>query len=143
MKGKQMFTKSPIHIATVLALGVFAFSGAVFAHQAMNEKTVESTPVPQAKVESASTQITPPPISTPVTTEADPCTKTITQSTDSSNGNSTNVKSTDVHCQSHTDSSNTSVDINNSTHQSATTGDSTGQSGTASNSDTTHINVNH
>lgn len=137
-----MFIKSPIHIATVLVLGVFAFSGAAFAHFAQGQKVVESKSTTQPKVKSVTTENTA--VETPALapTQSEPCSKTVTETNDTSGSNATNIKRTEVHCQSSTESGSTSVDISNDSSQSATTGDSTGQSGTASNNDTTDINVN-
>ena len=76
----------------------------------------------------------------PSETEADPCTNTVTEHSSESGTNSINESSTAVHCASDSHHG-TNIDINNDVNQSATTGDSDGQSGTASNSNTTDINV--
>ncbi len=137
-----MLGKSSVRLVAALAILVFASSGAAFAHFASDQKAVESGRTTQPKVESATTNSNPVPNSTLTPIQSEPCTKTVTETNDTSGPNATNIKKTEVHCQSHSSSGSTSVDVENSTDQSAVTGDSTGQSGTASNTDTTDINVN-
>jgi hypothetical protein len=135
--------KSLTRVTAVLAVLILASSGAAFAHFASNPEIVESkTVVTQPQVESASTDNTssPNPVQTPVGSQ--PCTKSVTESSDGSGTNAVNVKKTEIHCQSQSGSDSTSIDVQSSSDQSATTGDSTGRSGAASNSDTTDVQVN-
>jgi hypothetical protein len=139
-----MLDKSPIRVAAVLAVLVFASSGAAFAHFASTPEIVQSKATNiQPKVESASTTVTNETVPTTETsTQSGPCTKTVTESSDTDEPGVTNVNKTEIHCHDESSGGSTMVNISNESSQSATSGDSDGQSGSVSNSDTTDIQVN-
>ena len=71
------------------------------------------------------------------------CDTQTSSSSQNTANNATNSATADIDCQNQTDSGSNSTRLTNSTHQSATTGDSTGQSGSASNVNDTQIEFNY
>ncbi len=69
------------------------------------------------------------------------CNKNISETNNTSGTNVSNSKTTVVQCKSVSQNGTTSVNITNDNNQSAHTGSSDGQTGTATNTDTTNINV--
>lgn len=72
---------------------------------------------------------------------AESCSESTTETTNNTGSNSTNISSTDVSCAVDSETGSSSVNISNDVNQSATSGESTGQSGEASNSNSTEINI--
>lgn len=75
-------------------------------------------------------------------TEDEACSTTTTENRIESDQNAVNESSTTVTCEVETEGNgSTDIRIENNTEQNATTGDSTGTSGSASNSNRTDINI--
>lgn len=124
-----------------LFLVAFIFSGAVFAHFSASQEVTGTKPMLQPKVEAVSTSQ---PVETPVLApvQPQPCTKTVTEDKTTSGSNVINTSKTEVTCNSVSNNGSSSVNITSDSTQSAQSGDSTGQSGSASNSNSTDVTVN-
>lgn len=131
-------TVSTIIFLILLALGGIAFArlGQQQAYEAPIMPSVTSSPHVEAAVDAHPETET----VLPIESVTDPCSSTVTEHSSESGTNSVNESNTVVHCASDSHQG-TKVDIRSDVNQSATTGDSDGQSGTTSNSNTSHIDV--
>lgn len=124
----------------VLVLTLFVFGAVALAYLGTGNKPVQhvlnATSSQESKPASGVT------ITAPATEDgSDPCTKNVSETTNSSGADATNTKTTSINCNLQSDNGNSSINVFNSTNQSATSGDSTGQSGSSTNTDSTNINI--
>lgn len=138
MRKLHIIVPGVIGLSLVLAGGVTALvrKDPVRPTKSVQQQTVTKSETAASVATPAveSVQTTTPAPATP----ADPCNQKITETQTTSN--SVNSKHTVVKCES-SHGGTTSIEISNDVDQTATTGESTGGSGTTSNSTTTSIDI--